>query len=59
MPAGLTSAAFANQLFDQQAMVVTPGTSFGACGEGYFRMSVTVPDKEVAMAADRLAALQF
>ena len=59
VPAGMTSAAFADQLFDQQAMVVTPGTSFGASGEGYFRMSLTVPDKEVALAAERLATLRF
>jgi LL-diaminopimelate aminotransferase len=59
VPAGMTSAAFANHLFEQLAVVVTPGTSFGACGEGYFRMSVTVPDTEVAMAADRLATLRF
>jgi LL-diaminopimelate aminotransferase len=59
VPEGMTSAAFANHLFDQQAVVVTPGTSFGACGEGYFRMSVTVPDSDVEMAAERLAALRF
>jgi LL-diaminopimelate aminotransferase len=55
----MTSAAFANHLFEQQALVVTPGNSFGECGEGYFRMSVTVPDKEVALAAERLAGLRF
>jgi LL-diaminopimelate aminotransferase len=59
VPAGMTSAAFANHLFEQLAVVVTPGTSFGACGEGYFRMSVTVSDAEVEMAADRLATLGF
>ena len=59
VPGEMTSAAFANHLFEQLAVVVTPGTSFGACGEGYFRMSVTVPDSEVAQAADRLATLRF
>ncbi len=59
VPEGMTSAAFANHLFEQQALVVTPGNSFGEGGEGYFRMSVTVPDKEVAVAAERLAALRF
>jgi LL-diaminopimelate aminotransferase len=59
VPAGMTSAAFADHLFEQLAVVVTPGTSFGACGEGYFRLSVTVPDAEVEMAAERLATLRF
>lgn len=59
VPAGMTSAAFANHLFEHQAIVVTPGTSFGAGGEGYFRMSVTVPDNEVTLAAERLAQLRF
>ena len=59
VPGGMTSAAFANRLFEQLAVVVTPGTSFGACGEGYFRMSVTVPDAEVDLAAERLATLRF
>lgn len=59
VPAGMTSAAFANHLFEQLAVVVTPGSSFGACGEGYFRLSVTVPDAEVEMAAERLATLRF
>ena len=34
--------------------MVTPGTSFGACGEGYFRMSLTVPDAAVEEAVCRL-----
>lgn len=59
VPEGMTAAAFADLLFDQQAVVVTPGTSFGDGGEGYFRLSLTVPDKEVAIAADRLAMLKF
>jgi LL-diaminopimelate aminotransferase len=58
-PAGMTSTAFADLLFDKLAVVVTPGNSFGAGGEGYFRMSLTVPDAEVAIAADRLATLHF
>jgi LL-diaminopimelate aminotransferase len=59
VPEGTTSAAFADLLFEQQAVVITPGDSFGAGGEGYFRMSLTVPDKEVAIAAERLAALKL
>ncbi|HUS16172.1 MAG TPA: LL-diaminopimelate aminotransferase [Chloroflexia bacterium] len=59
VPAGRTSKAFADQLLDDAAMVVTAGANFGSCGEGYFRMSLTVPDDEVEMAVERLAGLHF
>jgi LL-diaminopimelate aminotransferase len=58
-PAGLSSAAFADRLFDEAAIVVTPGPSFGSCGQGYVRMSLTVPDAEVEEAVARLQKLQF
>ena len=43
-PAGLRSSVFADRLLDEAAIVVTAGSNFGSCGEGYFRMSLTVPD---------------
>ncbi|HMA38204.1 MAG TPA: LL-diaminopimelate aminotransferase [Chloroflexia bacterium] len=58
-PAGLSAAAFADRLFEEAAIVVTPGSSFGSCGEGYFRLSLTVPDAEVETAVARLAQLRF
>ncbi len=58
-PGGLSSAAFADRLFDEAAIVVTAGPSFGSCGQGYVRMSLTVPDAEVEEAVARLQKLQF
>ena len=35
-------------------MVVSPGGSYGANGEGFFRISLTVPDERLAEAVERL-----
>jgi len=58
-PAGLSAAAFADRLLDEAAIVVTPGPSFGSCGQGYVRMSLTVPDADVEEAVGRLQKLSF
>jgi acetylornithine aminotransferase len=42
VPAGFTSASYASRLLDE-AIVVSPGTAFGAAGEGFVRVSL-VPD---------------
>lgn len=36
---GLTSEEFCNKLLDQKHVAVVPGSNFGACGEGYVRIS--------------------
>jgi LL-diaminopimelate aminotransferase len=38
-PAGLTSWTFFDKLLTQAHVVGTPGSGFGSCGEGYFRLS--------------------
>ena len=38
-PEGKTSWEFFDQLLDECHIVGTPGSGFGACGEGYFRLS--------------------
>lgn len=58
-PGSLSSAAFAERLLDEVALVVTPGASFGSCGEGYFRLSLTVPDTDVEEAVTRLQKVHF
>jgi LL-diaminopimelate aminotransferase len=55
VPEGFTSKAFADRLLDATGIAVTAGSSYGSQGEGYFRMSLTVPDDEVAIAMERLA----
>ena len=36
---GMTSDEFANALLKDQKVAVVPGTAFGACGEGFLRIS--------------------
>lgn len=39
VPAGLTSWQFFDKLLAEANVVGTPGSGFGSCGEGYFRLS--------------------
>lgn len=54
-PAGYTSAEFAEDLLEQVGVVVTPGNGYGANGEGYFRISLTIPDASLEKGLDKLA----
>jgi LL-diaminopimelate aminotransferase len=53
-PPGEGSAEFANRLLDSTGVVVAPGTGYGAAGEGFFRISLTVPDDRLAEALERI-----
>jgi LL-diaminopimelate aminotransferase len=53
-PEGRTSVDFAAELLDQAAVVVAPGTGYGEYGEGYIRISLSVPDDRLAEATDRI-----
>jgi len=57
VPDGHTSVTFTNLLLDEADVVVTPGSGFGAHGEGYVRISVTVPDHRLTEALARLESL--
>jgi LL-diaminopimelate aminotransferase len=59
VPEGFTSRQFADYVLSAAGVVVTPGSSYGNQGEGYFRMSITVPDNEVDVACKRLFDLNF
>ena len=54
-PNGETSGEFADMLLDRAGVVVAPGLGYGPGGEGYVRISVTVPDDRLAEAMDRIA----
>ena len=56
VPDGYTSVSFANKLLDELAVEVTPGIGYGPSGEGYIRISLTVPDKRLDEALARIAA---
>jgi LL-diaminopimelate aminotransferase len=56
VPDSYTSVEFATLLLDEVGVVVIPGVSYGKHGEGYIRLSLTVPDKRLEEAIDRLKA---
>jgi len=54
VPEGYTSASFTQQVLEQADVVVTPGAAYGPSGEGYVRLSLTVPDERLAEAVRRI-----
>lgn len=54
VPEGYTSAQFATLLLEEQNIVVTPGSGYGEQGEGYIRLSLTIPDEQIDKGLDRL-----
>ena len=54
VPPGMTSLEFTNRLFDKTAVVVASGTAYGQYGEGFVRISLTVPDKRLEEAMQRI-----
>ena len=59
VPRGYTSAQFAGLLIEKVGIVATPGNGFGEGGEGYIRMAVTVDEKKLREAIERLKGLKF
>lgn len=53
LPAGVPSAVFAERLLNDEGVVVLPGSSFGAGGEGFFRVSFITSPARIAEAARR------
>jgi LL-diaminopimelate aminotransferase len=53
-PGGLSSLGFATRLLEDAGVLVTPGTAYGQYGEGYIRVSLTVPDARLEQAVDRI-----
>ena len=51
---GMTSEEFAVQLLDQEKVAVVPGSAFGACGEGYLRISYAYSLKDLKRALTRI-----
>jgi LL-diaminopimelate aminotransferase len=52
-----SSAAYAEHVLEEAAVVITPGSVYGPAGEGWFRISLTAPDERIAEAVERLGAL--
>ncbi|GAB3790685.1 LL-diaminopimelate aminotransferase [Virgibacillus kimchii] len=54
VPEGYTSHSFAATVLEQTGVIVTPGHIFGSSGEGYFRMSMSVPNERLFEAINRM-----
>jgi LL-diaminopimelate aminotransferase len=53
-PNGMASAEFAAEVLEKAGVVVTPGRGYGERGEGFFRISLTVPDARLDEALERI-----
>ena len=53
---GMTSDEFATALLNAQKVAVVPGTAFGACGEGFIRISYAYSLDVLRKAMDRIEA---
>ena len=57
LPDAIASTAFTERLLEEQGVVVMAGSSFGAGGEGFFRISFVQSPARIAEAAQRAGAL--
>jgi len=55
VPEGYTSVELATELLDEVGVVVTPGIGYGRNGEGYIRLSLTIPDAGLVKGLSRLS----
>jgi LL-diaminopimelate aminotransferase len=55
VPEGYNSVELAADLLDTVGVAVTPGVGYGRSGEGYVRLSLTIPDASLVKGLSRLA----
>ncbi len=54
VPDGHTSESFTTFLLDEVGIVVAPGTGYGATGQGFVRLSLTISDDRLEEGVERL-----
>ena len=54
VPEGHTSESFTELVLEEAGVVVSPGPAYGPSGEGFFRISLTVPDDRLQEAVRRI-----
>jgi LL-diaminopimelate aminotransferase len=59
LPGGMKSIEFAERVLDQTGVVVTPGVGYGRNGEGYVRLSLSVPDERLDEGIRRLQEFRW
>ncbi|HKN94193.1 MAG TPA: LL-diaminopimelate aminotransferase [Thermoleophilaceae bacterium] len=54
VPDGHTSASYCELVLEESGVVISPGGAYGKSGEGWFRISLTVPDDRLSEAVERM-----
>ena len=54
VPSGHSSASYCELVLEESGVVLSPGSAYGPSGEGFFRISLTVPDERLREAVGRL-----
>jgi LL-diaminopimelate aminotransferase len=54
VPEGHSSASYCELVLEESGVVLSPGAAYGPSGEGFFRISLTVPDERLSEAVERL-----
>jgi LL-diaminopimelate aminotransferase len=54
VPDGYTSASYCELVLEESGVVISPGGAYGQSGEGWFRISLTVPDERLTEAVERM-----
>ncbi len=58
-PKGFTSAETSAKLLDEVGVVCTPGVGFGPSGEGYVRFALSVEEKRMMEAVERIKRVRW
>ena len=53
-PKGMSSVEFAGLMLDKAHVIVPPGNGWGECGEGYFRVALTVDENKLREVIQRM-----
>jgi LL-diaminopimelate aminotransferase len=56
VPDGHSSASYCELVLEESGVALSPGGAYGPHGEGFFRISLTVPDERLTEAVERLRA---
>jgi LL-diaminopimelate aminotransferase len=54
VPDGYTSASYCELVLEESGVAISPGGAYGPNGEGWFRISLTVPDERLSEAVERM-----
>jgi LL-diaminopimelate aminotransferase len=58
VPGGESSADFARRVLEEEGVVILPGVALGDGGEGFFRVALTVDERRMTEASERLGRVR-